>query len=97
MTTSPIESVSTQPRKGVDNTALPDLASTTSLSTIPFTATDTAASATGTSDANDDDDDNGHHDKKNKDKGSNGQLDPTAERALIAAGSIGKLPWVLGV
>jgi hypothetical protein len=93
MTTTPIEGLTTtsQPRKGVDNTPLPDLAGSTSLGTIAFTATDTAASASGTADANDDNDNN-HKDKKSKDnKAPPGQLDPTAERALIAAGSIGKL------
>ncbi|KAI0127445.1 hypothetical protein BJ170DRAFT_683286 [Xylariales sp. AK1849] len=98
MTTSPLEVISSQPRKGVDGpptgfpTFLPEL-ETTSVATIAFTATDTSVSSSATAVADDDGQDNNKHHNGNKDKNNdkkqNGQLDPAAEHALIAVGSIG--------
>ncbi|KAI1861152.1 hypothetical protein JX265_009771 [Neoarthrinium moseri] len=93
-----------QPRKGLDpnfTPPFPIIEPSTSLQTIAPTATDTTATAGATaiaqtegddSDSDNDNDNDGRHSGGRKDRGDNRPqpgLDPTAEHALIAVGSIG--------
>ncbi len=85
--TSAASSDSTQPRKGVDGTATAEAggARFTALPAMPGGRPDGNKDNKGNNNNNNNNNNNGKH----KSNGGDG-LDPTAERLLVSAGSIGK-------